>query len=213
MYVTLVTINKSLRCTVTIDSSVLIICDHTFTHIHFMMTPSCSHHLLEKEEKCEFCGFYGYCAFSSGFDIILCHFGSLRPISWSSVSMDCAYIWLCHQGNFTNFQQNGEFCYILDGQWWNFEKVTNFHCNLNELWWNFGKSKFVLKLKWTNLVDPALKYQLCGCVLLWILFMNGAQLCQISLWLHLVIKTCAFYWSKLRILSDGLVIFTAEWSH
>ena len=35
MYVTLVTINKSLRCTVTIDSCVLILCDHTLTHIHF----------------------------------------------------------------------------------------------------------------------------------------------------------------------------------
>ena len=33
MYVILVTINKSLRCTVTIDSCVLIINDHTHSHI------------------------------------------------------------------------------------------------------------------------------------------------------------------------------------
>ena len=43
--------------------------------------------------------------------------------------------------------------------------------------------------------------------------MNELQLCQIFLRLHLEIKTCAFYQSKLRILSDGLVNFMAEWSY
>ena len=54
-----------------------------------------------------------------------------------------------HYQNFRYFDQTGNFYYILYG-----------------LFRNFGKSKFVLRLEWTNLVDPALKYQLCGRVLL-----------------------------------------------
>ena len=177
-----------------------------------MVTPSCSHSLLEKEDKCDFVWIYCWIlCISLEIDVIL-RFKTNLMVYWHSVSMDCAYIWSWLSGNFANFQQNDDFCYILNGQWGNFEKVTTFCCNLNWLQQNSGKSKFVLRLKWTNLVDPALKYQLCGHVLLWILFMNGVQLCQIFLRLHVEIKTCVFYQSKLRILSDGLVIFTTEWS-
>ena len=137
------------------------------------------------------------------------HFWNLRLTLWFSnmmtmqwhklVSIDASYIVLGFVWNIIKISdissKTGNFCYILYG-----------------LFQNFGKSKFVLRLKWTNLVDPALKYQLCGHVLLWILFMNGVQLCQIFLRLHMEIKTCAFYQSKLRILSAGLVIFMAEWS-
>ena len=128
------------------------------------------------------------------------------------VSMDCAYIWSWLSGNFTNFQQNDEFCYILNGQWWNYEKVTTFHCNLNWLQWNFRKSKFVLRLEWTNLVDSILKYHFVGMYFLWILFINEGLPQQIFLKPHLDFKTCALYWSKLRILIDSLVLFMAEWS-
>ena len=109
--------------------------------------------------------------------------------------------------------------YIVLGFIWNigeifryFKHISNFHYIYMDLSEILEKNKFVLRLTQTNLVDSALRYQLCGHVLLWILFMNGVQLCWIFLGLHMVIKTCAFYWSKLRILSDGLVIFTAEWS-
>ena len=41
MYVTLVTINKSLRCTAAINSCVLILCNHTLTQITFDMVTLC----------------------------------------------------------------------------------------------------------------------------------------------------------------------------
>ena len=85
-------------------------------------------------------------------------------------------------GNFTNFQQNGEFCYILNGQWWNFEKVTNFCYNLNWLWQNFRKSLCCVKVQMDHFCGSTSQVSAVWAVLLWIWFMNGPQLWS-SFWI------------------------------
>ena len=91
MYASLVTINKSLRCTATIDFCVLILCNRT--HIHPMVTL----HLVTKFLL------YGerYCFIFDGKIVkikdLWCyhhHFWSLRETSWSNNT--AVFQWMFH---------------------------------------------------------------------------------------------------------------------
>ena len=98
------------------------------------------------------------------------HSWSSRQTSWSNITAVfqwmsylpsyCAYIWFWLWGNFANFQQIGNFCYILDGQCWNFEKFQLL-LHFKSTTAKFLEKLIVLRLKWTHLLDPPLD-QLCG---------------------------------------------------
>ena len=90
MYVILVTINKSLRCTVTIDSCVLIICDRSLTHIHFMVTLHLDTKFLLSGERYYFT-FDGKIMKTKDLWCCQCHFGILRPTLWS---IDILFQWI-----------------------------------------------------------------------------------------------------------------------
>ena len=66
--------------------------------------------------------------------------------------------------------------------------------------------------KWTYLLDPPLVISCLGGTIMNIIYEWTSTSSQIFQKLHVVIKTWAFNWPKLRILSDGPVIFMTEWT-